>query len=304
VILVLGSSGFLGKRVSKLLNKKEKEYKTTSLSTGIDLRNFDEANNFFKKVKPEYILNCAAFVGGIQFGMKNAADIFRNNLQITLNLLELGKVHKIKRIVNPISNCAYPGDATYFKEEEFWNGQLHESVMVYGHARKSSWVGSWAYSRQFKLDVINLILSNMYGPEDHFEEERSHAFGALVMKIAEAYKNNLPSVSIWGTGKPIREWLHVDDGAEAMVRALEVEPYLDPINIGIGKGISIIELAEMISAVVGYKGKLVLDPSKPDGASKKTVDGSTGIKLFNWKPSRSLKKGVEETVEYYMNNIG
>ncbi len=304
MILVLGANGFLGKRVSKLLSKKEKDYKTTSLSTGLDLRKFDEANDFFKEIKPKYILNCAAFVGGIQFGMKNAADIFRNNLQITLNLLELGKAHKIKRIVNPISNCAYPGDATYFKEEEFWNGQLHESVMVYGHARKASWVGSWAYSRQFNLDVINLILSNMYGPEDHFEEERSHAFGALVMKIAEAHKNNLPSVSIWGTGKPIREWLHVDDGAEAMVRALDVEPYLDPINIGIGKGISIIELAEMISAVVGYKGKLVLDPSKPDGAFKKTVDGSIGIKYFNWKPSRSLQKGVEETVEYYMNNIG
>ena len=174
--------------------------------------------------------------------------------------------------------------------------------MVYGHARKISWVGSWAYARQFNLDVVNLILSNMYGPEDHFEEERSHAFGALVMKIVEAHIKNLPDVNVWGTGKPVREWLHVDDGAEAMVRALDVEPYIEPINIGVGKGISIIDLAEMISTAVGFKGKLILDPSKPDGAPKKTVDGSTGNKHFGWMPSRSLQKGVEDTVKYYMNN--
>ena len=138
---------------------------------------------------------------------------------MTLNLLKCSHEFGVKKIVNPISNCAYPADARVFKEEEFWNGPLHESVMVYGFVRKASWVGSWAYQKQYGLDVLNLILSNMYGPEDHFDEERSHALGALIMKIVRAKQYDAPEVLICGSGKPIREWLHVDDGAEARSRS-------------------------------------------------------------------------------------
>ena len=210
-------------------------------------------------------------------------------------------VHKIKRIVNPISNCAYPGDATYFKEEEFWNGQLHESVMVYGHARKASWVGSWAYSRQFNLDVINLILSNMYGPEDHFEEERSHAFGALVMKIAEAHKNNSPSVSIWGTGKPLREFLYVDDLALSIKFIIENEIVESLINIGSGEEISILSLAEKIQNIIGYKGKLIFDSSKPDGNPRKLLDSSL-INNYGWKSSTTLDTGLRIAYDWFISN--
>lgn len=221
---------------------------------------------------------------------------------MTINLLEACKKYKVKRLVNPISNCAYPAEATLFKENEFWDGPLHESVMVYGFVRKASWIGAWGYNKQYGLDVINLILSNMYGPEDHFEAERSHALGALIMKFVKAKNENAPYVEVWGTGTPVREWLHIDDGAEAMVRAINIPSHIEPINIGIAKGISIIEMAEMIKKYVGYTGEIKLDLSKPDGAPYKTVDGSKGEKLLNWKPERNFEKGIKETIEWYLKN--
>ena len=299
MILVTGSTGFLGKRVCRLLELKGLSYMGISQQTGLDLRDRNATLAFFEDKRPTQVLNCAAFVGGIQFGYKHSAELFHNNLQMTLNLLEAAHTSKVQRLVNPISNCAYPGSATFFKESEFWDGPLHESVMVYGFARKASWVGAWAYAKQYGLDVINLILSNMYGPEDHFEEERSHALGALVMKIVRARHTGQEQVVVWGSGKPVREWLHVDDGAEAMVRALNVAPYVDPINIGVGKGISIWEMAFLIKDLVGYEGELVLDTSKPDGAPYKTVDGSRGVKHFGWAPTRNFKEGMIETIDYY-----
>lgn len=302
MILVTGCTGFLGKRVCRLLELQGLPYLGISRQNGPDLRERRETLAFFQENQPTQVINCAAFVGGIQFGYKHPAELFQNNLLMTLNLLEAVHVSKVSRLVNPISNCAYPGDATFFKEEEFWNGVLHESVMVYGLARKASWVGAWAYAKQYGLDVINLILSNMYGPEDHFEEERSHALGALIMKIVRAKQTRQVQVVVWGSGKPVREWLHVDDGAEAMIRALNVAPYVDPINIGIGKGISIWEMATLIKDLVGYDGELVLDTSKPDGAPYKTVDGSRGSHHFGWSPSRDFKQGVTETIQWYLEH--
>ena len=300
MILVTGCTGFLGKRVCRQLKSKGIPYLGTSRQTGLDLRDRQAMLAFFKDKKPSQVLNCAAFVGGIQFGYKHPAELFHNNLQMTLNLLEAAHMNKVQRIVNPISNCAYPSAATFFKEDEFWDGPLHESVMVYGFVRKASWVGAWAFAKQYDLDVVNLILSNMYGPEDHFEEERSHALGALIMKMVRAKETAQKQVIVWGSGKPVREWLHVDDGAEAMVRALEVAPTIEPINIGIGKGISIFEMAILIKELVGYEGELVLDPSKPDGAPYKTVDGSRGAKHFGWSPERDFKQGVAEAIQWYV----
>jgi GDP-L-fucose synthase len=302
MIVVTGATGFLGKRVCRNLNARGVEFEGTSLSLGLDLRDRQATIDFFKQVKPRYILNCAAYVGGIQFGYKHAAELFHNNLHMTLNLLEAANLSKTLRIVNPISNCAYPGSATFFKEDEFWDGPLHESVMVYGLARKASWVGAWAYANQYGLDTLNLIFSNMYGPEDHFEEERSHALGALIMKMARAKQQNLPQVVVWGSGKPIREWLHVDDGAEAMIRGLAAHNTSEPINIGVGQGISILEMAQLIKGYIGYSGKLVLDPTKPDGAPYKTVDGSKGATLLEWQPSRSFHQGIRETINWYIEN--
>jgi len=302
MILITGATGFLGKRVEKKIKSLGLQCYSTSLSLGIDLRDNIQTEKLFKEVKPDIILNCAAYVGGIQFGYKHPAELFTNNLLMTLNLLEMSKKFEVKRIVNPISNCAYPAKAKLFKEEEFWDGPLHESVMFYGFARKASYIGSLAYNKQYGLDQVNLILSNMFGPEDHFDEERSHAMGALIMKIVDAYRKNLPSVVVWGSGKPVREWLYVDDGAEAMVRAMSIRPYSEPINIGVAKGISVIDMAMMIKKIVGYKGEIVFDISKPDGATYKTVDGTLGKKLLGWEPLIGFEEAITKTIEWYCKN--
>ncbi len=302
MILVTGATGFLGKRVCRALDQRGLPYTRTSLRAGSDLRDQDATFRLFDSVRPTQVLNCAAYVGGIQFGYKHPAELFSNNLAMTLNLLEACRRFDIRRMVNPISNCAYPAKATLFKENEFWDGPLHESVMVYGFVRKASWIGSWAYAKQYALDVINLILSNMYGPEDHFDEERSHALGALVMKFVEAKRKQLPHVVVWGTGKPVREWLHVDDGAEAMVRGLSATASIDPVNVGVAKGVSILEMAQLIKRCAAYEGEIRLDPSKPDGAPHKTVDGSRGKEILGWSPQISFEDGVRTTVDWYQEN--
>ncbi len=303
MILVTGATGFLGKRVCRKLDDLSLDYVRTSKSLGTDLRNELEVFELFDKVKPNYVLNCASFVGGIQFGLKHEGEIFLNNSKMITNLFEACRLFGVKKIINPISNCVYPANATLFKEKEIWNGPLHDSVFVYGMMRKMSFVASYAYKNQYNLDTVNLILSNMYGPEDHFEAERSHALGALVMKFVTAKINEEDKVVVWGTGTPVREWLHVDDGAEAMIRALDVENYVYPINVGQGLGISISDLATTIKEVVGYEGDIVYDTSKIDGAAYKTVDGSLGEKMLNWKPNKDFKKGIKETVEWFLKNM-
>ncbi len=303
MILVVGSTGFLGKRVCRLLDRQNISYVNTSKSLGLDLTIKKDTIDFFKSIKPKYVLNCAAFVGGIQFGLKHSAEIFSQNMSIILNLLVASKESNVNRIVNPISNCAYPASATFFKEDEFWSGPMHETVEVYGLTRKAMCLGSSAFNRQYGLDTINIILSNMYGPEDHFDEERSHALGALIMKIVNAKINNKPKVVVWGTGKPVREWLHVDDAAQAMLLSMDAKSSDDPLNIGVGKGISIFELATLIKDLCGYKGKLILDPTKPDGASHKTVDGSKGFEHFNWRPQINFKAGVLETIQWFERSL-
>ena len=302
MILVLGATGFLGKHVCRKLEASGREFARSSRSLGTDLRDYEQTLKLFKEVKPDVIINCASYVGGIQFGYKHPAELFSNNLRMNVNILEAVKETGIKRIVNPISNCVYPAKATLFKEDEIWDGPMHESVLVYGFVRKAFWVGSWAYNKQFGLDVVNLVLSNMYGPDDHFEAERSHALGALIMKFVKAKRNNDPYVEVWGSGTPVREWLHVYDGAEALIRAIDKPPFVDFINVGVAEGISIIDMAEMIKKYVGYEGEIKLDPSKPDGARYKTVDGTRGEEYLGWKPQVPFEQGVKETIEWYLEN--
>jgi GDP-L-fucose synthase len=299
MILVTGATGFLGKRVCRKLQESGRAFVRTSLSLGTDLREFDQSLALFEKVRPTAVLNCASFVGGIQFGLKYPADIFRNNMPMIANLFEVAHRTGTKRIVNPISNCVYPARLSLFEEACLWDGPLHESVMVYGLLRKISWAGSWAYARQHGLDTINLVLSNMYGPEDHFDEERSHALGALVMKFVQAKRNSAAEVVVWGSGTPVREWLYVDDGAEAMLRGLDCTPCLEPINVGVGEGISVAKLAETIRELVGYRGRIVYDASRPDGAPFKTVDGGRGEMLLGFRPQVGLREGLRRTVDWY-----
>jgi GDP-L-fucose synthase len=299
-IFVPGGNGFLGSSVIKKLQEKNLNFKSLSLRNGIDFRNFEQTRRLFEKEKFDAVINCAAFVGGIQFGIERPGEIFFNNILMSTNLMEASRLNEVKRFVNPISNCTYPGKLRELKEDEWWNGPIHESVAAYGFARKASWIQSLTYFKQYSFMTINLILPNMFGPGDHFDEVRSHALGALIKKFVEAKRNNISSVVVWGTGEPIREWLYVEDGAEAIVRALSLDHAVEPINIGVGKGISTLNLARMIKEIVGYEGEIVLDTTKTDGALCKIMNINKMRKIFNWIPDTDLKEGIRKTVEWYI----
>jgi GDP-L-fucose synthase len=301
-IFIPGGDGFVGQSVVKRLKEKNLNFLSLSEKDGFDFRNFKQTKALFEKEKFDAVINCAAFVGGIQFGYQYPGEIFYNNILMATYLMEAARRSGVKRFVNPISNCVYPAHLTKFKEEDLWSGPLHESVLVYGLVRKASLIQGWAYQKQYNFDSIHLILPNMYGPGDHFDEIRSHALSALIMKFVEAKRKNLPKVIVWGSGKPIREWLYVEDGAEALVRALEIEPQIEPINIGRGEGISILELAELIKKITGFQGKIVLDKSKPDGAPCKIMIAEKMKKIFNWTPITNLEEGIKKTVEWYEKN--
>lgn len=305
-VLVLGATGFVGRWVVKKIRqlKPKAEIYESSLSKGVDLRIKFQTLNLFETVKPEFVINCAAYIGGIKFGYIYPVEIYNNNTQMMLNIFEACRDIKLKRLIQPISNCAYPASENFFKEENFWNGPLHESVLVYGMSRKMAWGGAWAYQKQYGLDTISLVLSNMYGPGDHFDEMKSHAIGALVKKIIDAKLERKKEVVIWGTGAPIREWLYVEDGAEALVRAFDIEPHIDIINVGTGEGISIKDLAYLIKEMVNWEGEFNFDISRPDGAVCKTVNGLKGERLLGWRPGTSLREGLKKTVDFYLESKG
>lgn len=303
-IFIAGGTGFLGKRLIKILKEKKLSFTTTSLSMGVDFRNFQQTLDFFKKNKPNIVIHAAGQVGGIKYGIEHTGEMYYNNILISTNLIEAARLTNVKKFISPIANCAYPNVVSRdFKENEFWNGPLHESVLVYGMVRKAQWAQTWAYNRQYGMNFVNLVLSNMYGPGDRFDEERSHALGGILGKIINAKVNKIPQVTIWGSGKPIREWLYVDDGAQALLRAIDINYPVSQINIGVGKGISIHELSLLIKEIVTYKGKLIFDITKPDGAPYKVMDNTKCKKIFKWVPKTDLKDGIKDTYKWYLKHI-
>tara|TARA_A100001234_G_scaffold133900_2_gene117429 strand:- start:2770 stop:3693 length:924 start_codon:yes stop_codon:yes gene_type:complete len=304
-VLVVGSKGFLGSWVKKmLLTDTNHEILEISGKESLDITKIEDLQNFVSKHKPEAIINCAAFVGGISYGYKYPARLLYENSKIALNLYEISRKNDVGILINPISNCAYPGHLTTYVESQFFDGPPHESVYNYGIAKRLSVDLGNGYFEQYKFSSANVVLSNMYGPEDHFDIERSHALGALVKKICDAKINNIQKVEIWGSGKPIREWLYVQDGANALIKSLDLEKGHHFFNVGVQKGISIIDLANTIKKIVNWDGEFFYNADKPDGVYEKKVDGSKGESKLNWMPDIDLEYGIEKTVEWYMVNYG
>lgn len=303
-ILVAGGTGFLGKRVIKKLKNKNLDFVSASLSQGVDFRDKKQTEKIFNKEKPDIVINCATFIGGIKFGLDHEGEIFYNNTLMSTNLIETSRKFNVKRFINPISNCSYPDVVQKdFKEQEWWDGPLHPTVLGYGLIRKASWVQLRAYLNQYGFESLSFLIPNMYGPDDHFDEVRSHALGALIKKIVKAKEENLPEVIIWGSGKPVREWLFVDDCVEIFMRSFDIETSIEPINIGQGIGVSIRELVDIITKIVKYKGKFIYDTSRPDGAPYKIMNVDRLKKTFNWMPATSLEKGIKLTIDWYYKNM-
>jgi GDP-L-fucose synthase len=206
------------------------------------------------------------------------------------------------RVINPISNCAYPGHINRFSEELFWDGPVHDSVYAYGNTRRTLVASSKIYADSLGLEVRNLVLPNLYGPGEKRDPEQAHALGGLVGRMVLAKKNNDEKFVVWGSGLPIREWLFVEDAADLMVEASQSDQVFHLRNFGIGKGISIAELTELIAVYLEYNGDIVFDYSKPDGALEKImVINDDSPKLSN-KKYTELKIGIQKTIAWYRNS--
>jgi GDP-L-fucose synthase len=221
------------------------------------------------------------------------------------SLMEAARLAKVKKVVNIGTACSYPGYLEgHLKEADLWSGPCHASVVNYGLTKKMLAVQAQAYKTQYDLDSVHLILTNLYGPGDSYNPERSHVVAALVRKWVEADIAKAPAIEVWGTGKPIREFIYVEDCADAIV--LAAEKYNDvsmPLNIGTGVGTSIRELVETINAVTGFRGKIEWNTDKPDGAAMKVLDVSRmKAALEGWMPPTSLKTGLAKTIAWYRAN--
>ena len=301
-VFIPGGHGFLGKAVARKLKEKGIKYVSLSSRDGYDFRDIKQTRILFEKEKFDAVIQCAAYVGSVKFACANTAQMFFNNTLMYTSLMEAARLTGIKRYINILSNCMYPDGYNEYKEEDLWKGLPANYVMGYGFSKRNSVVQSMIYARQYGLKTINLIFPNMYGPGFNLDMMRSHVMGGLVEKFVDARNRSLPNVGIWGTGKPIRELLYIDDAAEAVVRALDVECTVDPINIGSHKGISIMELAKLIKEIVGYKGDIILDTDSPDGVFCKIMNVDKMKDIFHWMPTTIFREGIKKTVEWYEAN--
>jgi len=302
-VAVAGGFGFLGSNIVKKLEERGHESLPFSRRTSVDIRVFKQIDEFLAQQRPEIVINCAAHVGGIAYNALAPIEIYEDNLLIGFNLVKACYLNKVEKLVNVMPNCTYPGVAEVYREEEWWEGEMHETVLTYGMPRKAVWVQCWAYKEKYGFNSIHIVLPNLYGPGDHFDPVRSHALGALIKKLVEAKVRNSPTVEIWGTGDPVREWGYVEDAAQGIVVAMEKYNDIDILNLGEGKGYTIRRIAEMIKEAVGWDGEFVFDLTRPDGAPKKILDVNKMRKALGWKPKTPIEEGIRKTVKWYMSNL-
>ena len=298
-VLVTGGGGFLGKHIVEAFDKEGAET-TVVRSQACDLTEPAQVLQTFADWRPEFIVHAAADVGGIGYNRLYPADIFLNNMIMTINVLRAAKEAQIEKMVIIGSACGYPGEVDdLMMEDDFLEGHLHDSVECYGFSKRALLIGAKAFREQYGLNSIFLILTNLYGPLDKFDPRDSHVVAALIRKFVEAMKDGDPKVECWGTGQPIREFLYVKDCAEAVVRATRVYDKPAPLNIGTGIGTSIRQLSGLISEIVGYSGLVAWDPSKPDGAMRKVLDVTRMKAELAWEPRTSLRDGLRKTIDWY-----
>jgi len=301
-LLILGSDGFLGSNLKSLIQKENKyEILEVKNSADLNLLHYKDLLMKFKDIKIDYIINCAAFVGGVSYGYKYQARLLEENTQLAINICKFANEKNVENLVNPISNCVYPENVTEYKEEDLFSGKPHESVMYYAYSKRFLINLCESYFKQFELNSANVIMSNMFGPNDHFEENRSHALGALIKKVCDAKLKKNSSIEVWGDGTQVREWLYVEDGAKALINALDLKGF-NYFNVGVNKGISINELVEEIQNAINYEVSIDYNLTKPAGVSKKTLNGSNGSQILKWEPEWSLSKGINETTKWYLES--
>jgi len=301
-IYVAGHRGLVGSAIVRRLREGGYSNLVTRTSRELDLREQAGVREFFERERPEYVFLAAAKVGGILANDTWPADFLYQNLMIEANVIESARLSGVKKLLFLGSTCIYPRMAPQpLKEEYLLTGPLESTNEWYAVAKIAGIKLCQACQRQYGSKFISAMPTNLYGPEDNFDLESSHVMPALIRKFHEAKINRASSVTVWGTGKPLREFLHVDDCAAACLFLMQHYDGEEIVNIGVGEDLSIAELAELVSKVVGFAGKIIYDSGKPDGTPRKLVD-VTRINGLGWRAGIPLEVGVRTTYEWFLEN--
>jgi GDP-L-fucose synthase len=293
--LVTGGGGFLGSFLVERLGERGEEV-IVARRRDYDLTRFDDAERLFRDARPDVVFHLAAEVGGIGANRANPGRYWFANLMMGAHVLELARTYGVAKLVLAGTVCAYPKfTPTPFAEDELWNGYPEETNAPYGVAKKSLLVGAQAYRDQYGLDTTFLLPANLYGPRDNFDLETSHVVPALIRKMLAG----ADEVVLWGDGSPTREFLYVEDAAEAFLLAADRQTGAEPINIGTGEEISIGELAETIAELTGFGGEIVWDRSMPNGQPRRRLDTNRALELLGFRAATPLREGLGRTIEWY-----
>ena len=302
-VVVTGGSGFLGKAVVRELERKKCPTIFVVRKNDYDLREASHIKRLLCDTTPHLIIHLAAVVGGIGANRENPGKFFYDNLIMGIQLMEQSRLFGAEKVVLIGTICAYPKfTKVSFKEEDLWEGYPEETNAPYGLAKKMLLVQSQAYRQQYGFNSIFLLPVNLYGPGDNFSPDSSHVIPALIKKCIDAKRKKESSIIIWGTGKPTREFLYVDDAAWAIVLAAEKYNRSDPINIGAGFEITIKDLVALIVRLTGFKGKVIWDKTKPDGQPRRRLDVSKAYKEFGFRARMKFEEGLKKTIAWYKSH--
>lgn len=301
-IYVAGHRGLVGSAILRALEKQGFTNLITRTSSEVDLRDYNQTADFFAKEKPEYVFLAAAKVGGIQANNTYRAEFLYDNMMIQNNVIHQAYVNNVKKLLFLGSSCIYPKMAPQpLKEDSLLTGTLEPTNEPYAIAKIAGIKMCDAYRSQYNANFISAMPTNMYGPNDNYDLNNSHVLPALLRKFHEAKEQNHPEVVVWGTGTPLREFLHSDDLAEACIFLMENYNDFGHVNVGIGEDISIKDLALLIKKIVGYEGNLVWDTSKPDGTHRKLMDVSK-INDMGWNAKIGLEEGITKVYQEKFKN--
>jgi len=302
-VAVTGGAGFLGSFVVQELRERGATEVFVPRSRDYDLRHLEAIQRLLKDARPDIVIHLAGRVGGIGANRAHPAEFFFDNLIMSIQVFHECWRASVGKFVGVGTVCAYPKFTPVpFKEENLWSGYPEETNAPYGLAKKMLLVQSQAYRQQYGFNSIFLLPANLYGPGDNFDLEWSHVIPALIRKCIEAKERGEDHIIVWGTGKPTREFLYVEDAAEAILLATERYNASGPVNIGSGMEISIKELAHMITRLTGFTGNIEWDASKPDGQPRRYLDTAKAERLFGFRAHTPLEEGLRRTIEWYLKN--